>query len=100
VWTSEHDRNAAILKLLQAAHLVDSDPRVDRGLWTEDGPTDLTLEYMEHGAPLSHGETLILQVAMDLWNGGGKARVDELLATLDERNLRAVADAILARDGR
>ena len=102
MWASEKARNGAILELLERARLYHPDRRLDRGLWNGPkamGPTDLALDYIETGSPLSHGEHLVLQVAMDLWNGGGGAKVGELLTTLDERNLRGVAEALLARDG-
>jgi hypothetical protein len=98
MWRSERARCAAILDLLEAAHLASRDPRLDRGLWTPEGPTRLACQYIDKGSPLSSGEHLILQVAFDLWNGRGKAKIDDLLCTLDERLLRAVARAILARD--
>lgn len=101
MWRSERQRNDTILALLKTARLYTPEhPTFDRGLWTEDGPTDLACDYIEKGCPLSHGETLVLQVAFDIWNGAGGAKVGELLSTLDEPNLRGVCDAILARDAR
>lgn len=63
-------------------------------LWTEDGPTAVAVEYIQKGSPLSHGEHLLLQVAFDVWNGGGKATVGDLLSVLDDSNLRAVLDLV------
>lgn len=104
MWRSEKARNDAILRLLEAARLYSPNPKLDRGLWLDGraggiGPTSIALSYLRRGSPLSHGETLILKVALDLWNGGGRAEVGELLDTLDARNLRAVVTALLARDG-
>ncbi len=98
MWQSEKSRNDAILRLL-APH-----PALAR-LWHGRagpgvmGPTNLAIEYVEHGSPLSSGEQLLLRVAFDLWNGGGGAKVGDLLDTLDARNLRAVCVALLQRDG-
>jgi hypothetical protein len=91
MWASEAARSAAIRELL-APH-----PALAR-LWTDEGPTRVACDYVKRGSPLSSGEHLLLQVAFDLWNGMGKANVDDLLSTLDPRNLRAVAAALLARD--
>jgi hypothetical protein len=91
MWQSERQQCAVIQRLL-APH-----PAI-AGLWTSTGPTKLACAYLKHGAPLSSGEMLLLRVAFDIWNGDGKARLDELLATLDERNLHAVTEALLARD--
>jgi hypothetical protein len=92
MWASEKAQTAAIITLLSPHPAL-------AGLWTDKGPTRLACAFLEHGAPLSGGEMLLLKVAFDLWNGRGKATVADLLTTLDERNLRAVCDAILARDG-
>ncbi len=97
MWPSERARNAAILRLLETAHLYSPEPHLDRHLWGKSGPTDLGCSWLKR-SPLSSGEQLMLQVAFDLWNGMGDAKVADLLSTLDERNLRAVAVAILARD--
>jgi hypothetical protein len=91
MWASEAARSAAIRELL-APH-----PALAR-LWTDEGPTRVACDYVKHGSPLSSAEHLLLQVAFDLWNGMGKAKVDDLLCTLDSRNLRAVVAALLARD--
>lgn len=99
MWRSESHRNDTILDLLEAAHLSHGDRRLDRGLWTKSGPTALAIDYVRRGSPLSHGEQVILRAAFDLWNGSGGCKVADLLEVLDERNLRAVAAAILARDG-
>lgn len=94
MWRNERQQCAVIQKLL-APH-----PAI-AGLWTSTGPTKLACTLLEqNGGPLSSGEILLLRVAFDIWNGHGKAEVGELLATLDEGNLRAVCDAIRARDAR
>ena len=43
---------------------------------------------------MSTSETLMLQVAFDLWSSSGHAPLDKLLGVLDGGNLRAVLDAI------
>jgi len=65
-------------------------------LWTADGPTDEACKLMQAGGgPLSHGQEIMLRVAFDLWNGGGKAELQDLIGVLDSGNLGAVLDAIL-----
>ncbi len=45
---------------------------------------------------MSHGQQVMLRAAFDLWNGCGKATVDDLVNVLDCGNLRAVMAAIHA----
>jgi hypothetical protein len=72
---------------------------LDRGMSVTNDAENVIADLEQDGGPLSSGEILLLRVAFDLWNGGGGAKVGELLATLDGRNLRAVALALLERDG-
>lgn len=44
---------------------------------------------------LSSGEYLLIQAALDFWNGEGNLRFAELLGGLDEENIWAVVQAIL-----
>ncbi len=93
MWASERQQCEVIRVLLERVRLAH--------LWTPAGPTKEACSLIERGGgPLSHGEALMLRVAFDIWNGGGKTQLDELLCTLDEGNLRAVTDAMLARDAR
>ncbi len=93
MWQSETQQCFVIGRLLQRV-------RLER-LWTASGPTKEACQLLEKGGgPLSHGEAIMLRVAFDIWNGDGEATVGEMLGTLDEGNLRAVCEAILARDGR
>jgi hypothetical protein len=70
--------------------------RLER-LWTDKGPTgDACRLLQDGGGPMSHGEIVMLRVAFDLWNGHGKATVDELISVLDDDKLRAVLGAIAA----
>ena len=87
MWTNDAQRCQAILTLLRRA-------RLER-LWTETGPTDRACGYIEHGSPLSHGEAIVLQVAFDLWNGNGGARVSDLLEVLDGDRLLDVASLLV-----
>jgi hypothetical protein len=64
------------------------------GLWADDGPTQQAVQYIEQGSPLSHGEEICLRVAFAVWNGRGKATVDDLLAVLDDDNLAAVIELL------
>jgi hypothetical protein len=93
MWRSERQQCEVIRRLLAPHHAL-------ARLWTPTGPTDKACQLLEDdGGPMSSGEVLLLRVAFDIWNGGGGAKVGDLLSTLDERNLRAVVVAISARDG-
>ena len=95
MWKSEEEQCAAIRAFLsKAAH-----GRLEK-FWTDKGPTDKAVFYVDKGSPLSSGETLLLNVAFDVWNGSGHATVGDLLTTLDNENLAAVIELMLvARPG-
>ncbi len=64
-------------------------------LWTDEGPSQEAVQLLkDKGGPMSTSETLMLQVAFDLWSSSGHAPLDKLLGVLDGGNLRAVLDAI------
>ncbi len=89
MWQSEKQQCEVIRALLGRI-------RLER-LWTETGPTDEACRLLQDaGGPMSHGEILMLRVAFDVWNGHGKATVADLMAVLDDGNLRAVLAAIAA----
>ncbi len=93
MWASESARCKAIRTMLQTT------PGVAR-LWGASGPTQQACELLDQGGGyLSSGERVLLRAAFDLWNGRGACQVGDLLDTLDEKRLRAVAVALLARDG-
>jgi hypothetical protein len=88
MWKSDAQACEVIRRMLTATHMDD--------LWGDDGPTKQACKLMEAGGgPLSHGQEIMLRVAFDLWNGGGKAEVQDLIGVLDSGNLRSVLDAIL-----
>lgn len=88
MWHSEKQQSEVIGELLQRVHL--------QSFWSENGPTREACELLEAGGgPLSHGQAVLLRVAFDLWNGEGKATVDELITVLDAGNLCVVLEAIL-----
>ena len=92
MWQSERQQCEVIMRLLEPHHAL-------AGLWESTGPTVRACALLEQvGGRLSSGENLLLRVAFDIWNGHGGARVGDLLFVLDEGNLRAVAEALLARD--
>ena len=53
------------------------------------------IELIEQARAFSHGEFLLVQVAIDLWCDQGGSRLSELLSTLDDsilmRLMRAIA---------
>jgi hypothetical protein len=71
------------------------------------GRTEQWIDFDEHEidfpamlqVPWSHGEFAMILAANDLFNGNEKAGLDELVSTLDDRNLRIVLDAIAIRRG-
>jgi ATPase subunit of ABC transporter with duplicated ATPase domains len=75
--------------------------RVGRqSLWTPTGPTPLAEELLHaDGGPLSHGEKVMLFIAWALWNGEGNVTLDEVLNTLDGRNLELVGGLLVALAG-
>lgn len=88
MWQTDTQASETIIAMLKSV-------RLDR-LWTKDGPTEEACEYLDAGGgPLSHGEQIMLRVAFDLWNSKGKATLDDLVAVLDDRCLRAVLRAVL-----
>ncbi len=50
-------------------------------------------------APWSSSERVMLQAACDLFNGGGRVPLPELIWSLDDRHLRRVLEAIEIRRG-
>lgn len=89
MWQSEAQQCGVIRDLLDRVHLGH--------LWTADGPTEEACRLLkDNGGPMSHGETVMLRVAFDFWNGDGKAALDDLIGVLDDGNLRAVLDAVVA----
>lgn len=87
MWQSDAQKCQVIRGLLARVHC--------EHLWTGEGPTQEALDLLrDKGGPMSHGQTVMLQVAFDLWNGGGKVTLDELIVVLDDGNLRAVLDAV------
>ena len=89
MWKNDVQASRAIKRLLSvcfrgAAHRTDA-------WWTDDGPTEQACAHVyagKHG--LSHGESIMLRVALDFWNGEGGVGFAEIIETLDETNLRAV----------
>ncbi len=65
-----------------------------------DGPTPRGLAVihgvLKNGSVLSSGEQLMIRIALDFWNGDGKATVAEILRTLDNGNTAAIASLLKA----
>lgn len=68
--------------------------------WSLNGPTprgaDAIEKVLAKESPLSSGEKLMLRVALDFWNGDGKATVGDMVAIFDNENLRAIATLLAA----
>jgi len=90
MWQSDRQKCDVIRTLLACVNRED--------LWTPTGPTKEARHLLHLGGGyLSSGERMILRVAFSIWNGLGE--IGDLLDTLDEVRLRAVCEALLARDG-
>jgi hypothetical protein len=64
--------------------------------WTEKGPTDLALDYLE-GSPLSSGEKILLRCAFDFWGGDGNVLLyQDLMGRLDEERTSLVLTLAMA----
>lgn len=52
-------------------------------------------ELLDEAKALSRGEYLLIQAALDFWNGEGHLRLGDALKTLDDENLLALIRTIL-----
>jgi hypothetical protein len=64
--------------------------------WTIDGPTEAAIKVVRSGSPLSHGQTVMLRIAFDIWNGEGNARFADCLYVLDSTRMRLIGTFIVA----
>jgi hypothetical protein len=64
-------------------------------LWTDKGPTDQALDWLE-GSPLSSGEKILLHCAFDFWGGHGKVLLYDLIGRLDEERTMLVLTLAMA----
>jgi hypothetical protein len=69
--------------------------------WSDkSGPTARALLVLDEGKEdyfyLSSGQALLLRIAVDFWNSRGHADFGKMLAVLDNHNLRAVAELMIA----
>lgn len=84
---SDREKNSIIQKMLRAGGNAAE-------LWNEKGPTNEGCAVLADGGLLSSTEHLMLQVAFDIWNGHGKADLNDMLVRFDDRQLKAAMDAI------
>lgn len=64
--------------------------------WTADGPTELALFHRKPRG-LSHGESLMIRLAWNVWNAENKApAIHELWETLDSKRLALVGAFLVA----
>jgi hypothetical protein len=66
------------------------------GMWTDSGPTDRAVEYIEKGNPLSSGENVMLHITFALWSGHSDLPFARLIQTLDGDHLIAVGRLLVA----
>ena len=48
-------------------------------------------------SPRSHGEKVLIKLALDIWNDSGKSKVMEVIETLDHQNFEAFIQALSLR---
>jgi len=89
MFRNEAQQVAAVRILLRSVRL--------EHLWQDNGPTDHANQLIDHkGGAMSHGETLMLQVAFDFWNGWGLAKFADVVNDLDGTRLPLVANLMIA----
>jgi hypothetical protein len=76
--------------LLKRAGVVFADD-----LFADGKPSDSFFACFEHIGAYSHGEQILLKIALDLWNGDGVTRLFELFC-LDGRNQSLVLSLLQA----
>jgi hypothetical protein len=84
----------AALHVLDGLASVKTDGRIG---WRDDTPT-IDFDAIRHDC-FSHGETVLCDVALDLWDGTGHATIADVVATLDDANLCRVIEAIAMARG-
>lgn len=65
-------------------------------LWTADGPGPGAFAVLEGRSPLSSGQQVMVLAAWAFWNAEGGLTLARLLDVLDPKNMRAVADLLVA----
>lgn len=50
---------------------------------------------MLQASGMSHGEQLLLQAAISIWNGQVRVSLEELISVLDNKNLNSLIQALL-----
>jgi hypothetical protein len=82
IFKSEEQKADAIQAFLSSSRLYPFQGKV----FFKDGMmTDVFVRMWERRGVVSHGEQIILQVALDCWNGGGDAKLADLFALDDDR---------------
>lgn len=70
-----------------------------KGLWTDEGPNETALSYLEQdGGPLSRGERVLLLCAFAIWNGNEKLPFADIF-NLDDDRLGVLARFLVAYSG-
>jgi hypothetical protein len=86
----ESQQAQAIRALFERANAPSLPGSLIAGLSTQARkPSEAFFQMFEHAGTLSHGEQILLRLALDIWNAQGKVLLAELF-DLDERN-RALA---------
>lgn len=85
----DKQRNAVCRAMLATLHLDH--------LWTQRGPTEQACELMEaRGGYLSRGESTLLLVAFDVYNGTAHTSFDHVLYGLDPKRAAMVGTFLVA----
>jgi hypothetical protein len=68
-----------------------------RDFWTEEGPSAQAKELLkEEGGTMSSGERIMFLTAWAVWNGHGKVLFADVIERLDDTNLEAVGNLLVA----
>jgi hypothetical protein len=80
---------------LAALHVLDglAPTKTDRRIGWRDGTPTIDFAAIRDDC-YSHGETVLCDVALDLWNGTGHATIADVVATLDDANFTRVVEAM------
>src|SRR5258708_2818428 len=80
------------------AFLVEALPDCVDEYWTPRGPTDRCFDELEQGFRLSQTEEAIVRVALDFFNGDGKASMRLVLHSFSDRPRKALIRFLQALD--
>lgn len=81
------------LRLTAILMLMQHHPKLIRELFDPKRPRLRAAPHTLKRNSFSHGEKLLIKIALDLWNESGQAKLVELMDTLDPSNFQALIQA-------